>query len=257
MTFSIATWNVNSLRVRLPHVLQWIATNKPSVLALQETKVTDELFPVKELEALGYSVAYTGQPTYNGVAILSRTAPEVVATALPQWDDPQRRFLAATIDNVHVVNVYVPNGASVDSEKYQYKLTWLEHLRQYLEDALKTYDQLVVLGDFNIAPHDEDVHDPAAWAGKVLCSEPEREALQALLALGLTDNFRLFEQPEGTYSWWDYRTRAFPRNRGLRIDLILSNLGFAERCQSCVVDIDPRKWERPSDHAPVCAYFDN
>lgn len=255
MTFSIATWNVNSLRVRLPHVLQWIEANNPSVLALQETKVTDACFPVAELEALGYSVVYAGQPAYNGVAILSRAAPEEVVTALPQCADPQRRFLAATVDGVHVVNVYVPNGASVDSEKYQYKLAWLEHLKQYLKGALEKYEHVVVLGDFNIAPHDEDVHDPAAWAGKVLCSEPEREALQALLALGLTDNFRLFEQPEGTYSWWNYRTFAFRRNRGLRIDLILSSHGLAEHCQSCGVDIEPRRWERPSDHAPVCAYF--
>ncbi len=256
MTFSIATWNVNSLRVRLPHVLQWIEANNPSVLALQETKVTDELFPVAEIEALGYSVIYTGQPTYNGVAILSRKPPEQVVTALPHWNDSQCRFLAATIDQVHVVNVYVPNGASVDSDKYQYKLTWLEHLRQYLQTALTVHKRLVVLGDFNIAPEDNDVYDPVAWAGKVLCSEPEREALQSLLALGLKDNFRLFSQPEETYSWWNYRTFAFRGNRGLRIDLILSSQAFAEHCQSCRVDIEPRQWERPSDHAPVCAYFD-
>lgn len=257
MSFSVATWNVNSLRVRLPQVVQWIEANNPSVLALQETKITDEHFPVAELESLGYSVIYTGQPTYNGMAIISRREPERIVTALPQWDDPQRRFLAATIDKVHVVNVYVPNGASVDSEKYHYKLVWLKHLQQYLEEALKVHEQLVVLGDFNIAPEDIDVYDPSAWAGKVLCSEAEREAFQALLALGLTDNFRLFKQPEGTYSWWDYRTFAFRHNRGLRIDLILSNSEFAKRCESCRVDTVPRRGERPSDHTPVCAYFDN
>lgn len=257
MAFTMATWNVNSLRVRLPQVLQWLDTKKPSLLALQETKITDDQFPVKAFEDAGYSVVYAGQPTYNGVAIVSPSVLDVVATDFPQWKDEQKRFLAVNVGDIHVINVYVPNGASVDSEKYIYKLKWLSHLQAYVAHALQQYKHVVLLGDFNIAPEDGDVHDPVSWAGKLLCSEAERAALEGILALGLKDNFRLFEQPEATYSWWDYRTFAFKRNRGLRIDLILSSLALAARCEACTVDVEPRGWSRPSDHAPVLAYFAN
>lgn len=252
--FSIATWNVNSLRVRLPHVIEWLSTHKPSVLALQETKVTDEHFPEASLKALGYSVMYTGQAAYNGVAILVRHEELPPLATPPLWLDEQKRFLATTYQGIHIVNVYVPNGATVESDKYTYKLTWLENLADYLKKV--AHERVVLLGDFNIAPADEDVYDPKAWEGKVLCSEPEREALQTIMALGFKDTFRLFPQPEETYSWWNYRTFAFKRNQGLRIDLILANNLLAEKCTQCKIDLTPRGWERPSDHAPVCAYFE-
>jgi exodeoxyribonuclease-3 len=252
----IATWNVNSLKVRLGHVLDWLAAEKPDVFALQETKTVDGNFPVEQIEAAGYRAAFAGQKTYNGVATLSLTPGEEIATELPGLDDPQRRILASTIDGVRVLNVYVPNGQEVGSDKYAYKLDWLEKLRGYLAAELSRHPRLVVLGDFNIAPEDRDVHDPEAWRGKVLCSDPERAALGALLELGLSDLFRLFDQEERLFTWWDYRMLGFRRNHGLRIDLILGSRSLAEACTSCRIDKEPRRRERPSDHTPVVVEFD-
>jgi len=252
----IATWNVNSLRVRLPQLVQWDAAASPDLLALQEIKCTDEQFPRAELEALGYECAVAGQKTYNGVALLSRLGPPTdVVTDLPGLHDAQRRVLAATVGGVRVVDVYCPNGQAVGSEKYAYKLEWYAALAGFLAAELRDHPKLVVLGDFNVAPEDRDVHDPAAWVGEVLCSPPERAALQALLGLGLSDCFRRFEQPAATFSWWDYRAAGFPRNAGLRIDLVLASEALAAACADCRVDPVPRGWERPSDHAPVLADF--
>jgi exodeoxyribonuclease-3 len=253
---TIATWNVNSLRVRLAQVLDWLATHQPHVLALQETKLSDPEFPGEALAMAGYQVAFAGQKTYNGVAVLAREPLADVVTDLPGLEDPQRRVLGATIGGVRVLNLYVPNGQSVDSDKYRYKLDWLDRLCGFVGEELQRYPELVVLGDFNIAPEDRDVHDPMAWAGKVLCSEPERAAFRRLLESGLVDTFRRFEQPENTFSWWDYRAAGFRRNHGLRIDHVLASRQLAERCRSCEVDRAPRKLERPSDHAPVVAVFD-
>ncbi len=249
----IATWNVNSLRVRLPQVVDWLRSVQPDVLAIQETKCEDEKFPADELAALGYTSIFSGQKTYNGVATLARGTPRDALMALPGADDPQRRVLAATIDGVRVVNVYVPNGERVGSEKYAYKLDWLERLRGFIADELTRHAQLVLLGDFNIAPEPRDVHDPAQWDGQVLFSAPERSALQRLLEVGLTDSFRLFDQPERAFSWWDYRMGAFRRNLGLRIDHVLLSQALRERCRACRIDVAPRRLERPSDHAPVLA----
>ena len=251
----IATWNVNSLKVRLPHVLQWLASHQPDALCLQETKLEDEFFPRAEIEAAGYQVLCCGQKTYNGVAILSRTTGAEVLNELPGFDTPQKRLIAATVNDVRVVCVYVPNGEKVTSDKYQYKLAWLAALRTWLESELQRYPKLALLGDFNIAPEDRDVHDPQAWAGQVLFSDPEKAALQALFALGLKDGFLLFEQPERSYTWWDYRMNAFRRKMGLRIDHILMSPALAATCTACAIDIEPRKLERPSDHAPVLADF--
>lgn len=251
----IASWNVNSLRVRLPQVLDWLGRARPDVLALQETKLPDAQFPVAELQAAGYHLAYSGQKTYNGVALLSRTPPAEVITDLPGLDDPQRRILGATLDGLRVLNLYVVNGQAVGSEKYAYKLDWLEKVTRYVAEDLQRHERYIVLGDFNIAPDDRDVYDPEAWREQILCSTPEREALRRLLALGFKDSFRLFDQPPGSYSWWDYRQAAFRRNRGLRIDLILASTALAPNCTAAYVDIEPRKWERPSDHAPVVAEF--
>ena len=251
----IASWNVNSLKVRLPQVLDWLAANAPDVLGLQETKLVDEAFPVDAIRAAGYEVSFSGQPTYNGVALLSRAPPADVITGLDGLDDPQRRVLGATIDGVRVLNLYVPNGQEVGSDKYAYKLGWLARLHAHLEAELARHPRIIVMGDFNIAPDDRDVHDPREWAGKVLCSEPERAALRRILELGLVDTFRLFEQPEGVYSWWDYRAAGFRRNRGLRIDLVLASAALAGTCNRSWVDIEPRRNERPSDHAPAVAAF--
>lgn len=254
---AIATWNVNSLRVRLPQLTEWLAGHPVHTLALQETKLPDADFPRAAIEALGYHVAYSGQPTYNGVAVLSREPLADVVTDIPGFDDPPRRVLAATIaGGVRVINLYVPNGQSVGSEKYAYKLRWLAALAPWLAAELAAHPSVVVLGDFNVAPEDRDVHDPAAWAGSVLVSEPERAALQALIDLGLLDTFRLFEQPPATFSWWDYRQGAFRRNAGLRIDLVLASRALAAACRACDIDREPRRAERPSDHAPVIATFD-
>jgi exodeoxyribonuclease-3 len=252
----IATWNVNSLRVRLPHLKDWLAANPVDVLALQETKIDDASFPREEIEALGLQVAFNGQRTYNGVALLARTALEDVVPGIPGFADEQKRVLAATIGGVRVIDVYVPNGQAVGSDKYEYKLRWFAALRDYVAAELARHPQLAILGDYNVAPEDRDVHDPKAWEGSVHVSEPERTALRALLATGLEDCFRRFEQPEKTFSWWDYRMMAFRRNAGLRIDLILASAALAQKCRACHIDRAPRKLERPSDHAPVVARFD-
>lgn len=251
----IATWNVNSLKVRLGHVVDWLAREQADVLALQETKTKDEDFPIDAFSELGYMVSFSGQPTYNGVAIVSRYPIEDVRTEIDGFEDPQRRVLAATVDGVRVYNLYVPNGQSVDSEKYRYKLSWLAALERQVARELASHSDCVLLGDFNIAPEDRDVHDPEAWKGKVLCSPPEREALQQLLELGLSDIFRAFDQPEKSFSWWDYRAAAFRRNMGLRIDLILASESLLARCAGCRIDVEPRRLDRPSDHTPVIAEF--
>jgi exodeoxyribonuclease-3 len=249
----LATWNVNSLKVRLPHVLQWLSENPVDVLCLQETKLTDDKFPAAELEAAGYQSAWTGQKTYNGVAILSRHPIADVVKNNPRFEDEQQRLITATIKGVRVVCAYFPNGQSLDSDKYQYKLRWLEALHDWLANEMKSHEKLALLGDYNIAPEDRDVHDPAAWQGQVLVSEPERAVFRRLQDLGLKDAFRLFEQPEKLYSWWDYRMMAFRRNMGLRIDHILLSPALASQCTECVIDKVPRKWEQPSDHTPVVA----
>ena len=247
----LATWNVNSLKVRLPQVLDWLAANPVEVLCLQETKQQDGDFPQDELRVAGYHSVFSGQKTYNGVAILSRAPAGEAQVGLPDFSDEQKRVIAATIDDVRVVCVYVPNGQSVDSDKFQYKLAWLAALRGWLEQELTRYPKLALLGDYNIAPEDRDVYDPASWQGNVLVSEPERQEFRNLLQLGLRDCFRLFEQAEKSYSWWDYRMMAFRRNMGLRIDHILVSEPLAAQCRSCVIDKTPRKLERPSDHTPV------
>jgi exodeoxyribonuclease III len=249
----LATWNVNSLKVRLPHVVDWLTSAQPDVLCLQETKVEDKNFPAADIEALGYRVAFCGQKTYNGVALISKLQAIDIVNAIPNFEDEQKRVLAATFDGVRVICVYVPNGQSLDSDKYQYKLKWLAALRDWLADEIKRHPKLALLGDYNVAPDDRDVHDPKAWEGNVLVSEPERAAFRAFLALGLKDSFRLFEQPEKIYSWWDYRMIAFRRNHGMRIDHILLSDALAPSCTSCVIDKAPRKLERPSDHTPVIA----
>jgi exodeoxyribonuclease-3 len=251
----VATWNVNSLKVRLPHVLDWLAASEVDVLCLQETKTTDENFPVDEITAAGYHVAYSGQKTYNGVAILSKQPATDIITDIAGLDDPQRRILGATIDGVRVLDLYVVNGQEVGSEKFEHKLFWLDKVTDHIRTQLQEHEQFVVVGDFNIAPDDRDVYDPEAWHERILCSTPERNALQKIIDLGLTDTFRLFEQAENSYSWWDYRAAAFRRNRGLRIDLVLASRTLADNCVSCEIDKEPRSLERPSDHTPVVAEF--
>lgn len=251
----ISTWNVNSIKVRIPQLLMWLEKEKPDIVAIQETKVTNDAFPLEEIKQAGYQVVFNGQRTYNGVAILSKLPIEDVAFDLPNFVDEQKRVLAATINGVRIINVYVPNGASVDSDKYQYKLLWLASLRDYLKLELIHHEKLVVLGDFNIAPEDQDVHDPDLWRGHVLFSDSEHEALQSMLKLGLKDVFRLFPQPERVFSWWDYRNLAMQKNLGLRIDLILASEAMSQHCTQCMIDKSIRKLERPSDHAPVTADF--
>lgn len=252
----IATWNVNSMNVRQSHVAEWLQTHEPDVLVLQEIKQVTEKFPAGELQAMGYHSVVSGQKTYNGVAVISKTPATDPVTDFPDLDDPQRRILASTIDGVRVVDLYIPNGSEVGSEKYEYKLGWLASLRRFVEAEMKAHERLVVLGDFNIAPADEDVHNPEGWGEAILCSPKERKALRDLTDLGLTDVFRKFEHPEKTFSWWDYRAAGFRRNAGLRIDLILTSDTMTKRCTSCYIDKEPRAWERPSDHAPVVAEFD-
>jgi len=249
----IATWNVNSLKVRLPQVLDWIGVHRPEALCLQELKLENAKFPLAEIEAAGYSAAFSGQKTYNGVAILSREPATDIACGIDGYDDPQRRVISATVGGVRLVCAYVPNGQSIDSEKYVYKLNWLAAFSGWLARELATHSRLAVLGDFNIAPDDRDVHDPKAWEGQVLVSGPERDAFRRLIGLGLKDSFRLFEQPEKSFTWWDYRMNGFKRNLGLRIDHVLLSPALAANCVSCSVDVEPRRNERPSDHAPVIA----
>jgi exodeoxyribonuclease-3 len=254
----IATWNVNSLKVRLPQVLDWLASRPAlTALALQETKLEDHAFPRADIEAAGFHVVYRGQKTYNGVALIARAPIEDVQFNLPGFDDPQQRLVAATVAGVRIVGGYFPNGQSLVSEKYQYKLAWLDALIDWLPGQLAAYPSLALVGDFNIAPEDRDVHDPAKWAGEVLVSPPERERFGKLIGLGLIDSFRLFEQPEASFSWWDYRAAGFRRNAGLRIDHVLLSAPLAARCVACEIDREPRRAERPSDHAPVIATLRN
>lgn len=251
----VATWNVNSLTVRLPQVLEWLAAHEPDILALQEIKQPTEAFPADAFTDAGYRSMANGQKTYNGVATVARDRLLDPVTDMPGFQDSQRRVLATTIDGVRIVDLYVPNGQAVGTDKYEYKLNWLAALRDYLEDELESHPQLVVLGDFNIAPEDRDVYDPEKWGDAVLCSPPERAALRELLRLGLSDVFRRFEQPERSFTWWDYRAAGFRRNAGLRIDLILASPAMAEACQASYIDREPRTWQRPSDHTPVVAEF--
>ncbi len=253
--WTIASWNVNSLKVRLPQVLQWLDTHGPDVLALQETKTQDEGFPTHAFDEAGYQVVFSGQKTYNGVAVVSRNPVQMLHTGLPGLDDPQKRVLCALVDDICVLNLYVPNGSEVGSDKYAYKLDWLARLDVFTGELLQNYDKLVLLGDFNITPADADVHDPEGWRDRILCSRPERDALSGLLAHGLTDTFRLFEQERHSFSWWDYRAGDFAHNRGLRIDLILASTPLSRRCADSWIDIVPRQQQRPSDHTPVVAEF--
>ena len=249
----VAAWNVNSLNVRLPRLLAWLEAHKPDIVCLQETKLEDHKFPVVDIAAAGYTAHFTGQKTYNGVAILARDGLAVtdVAAGIRGLEDTQKRVLAATIAGIRVIDVYVPNGQSVDSDKYRYKLDWCAVAAAFVRDELSRHANVAVLGDFNVAPEDRDVHDPALWAGQVLCTGPERAAFGEFLAAGLKDSFRLFEQPPATFSWWDYRMLAFPKNRGLRIDHILLSAPLAARCTASRIDRNERKGEKPSDHAPV------
>lgn len=247
----IASWNVNSLNVRLPHVQRWCELNAPDVLALQETKLADDKFPREALAKLGLKSVFAGQKTYNGVAILSSAPPYDIVTEVPELDDPSRRVLAATVDGLRIVNLYVVNGRSVGGDKYAHKLHWLSRVTDFLRRELERHPRLVVLGDFNIAPEDRDVHDPEAWREQVLCSTPERKALKAILDLGFVDSFRAFTSEGGHYSWWDYRQGAFRRDLGLRIDLVLVSAALRPRLKSAAIDRIPRAWERPSDHVPV------
>ncbi len=249
----LAAWNVNSLNVRLPRLLAWLAANSPDVACLQETKLEDHKFPVAELAAAGYAAHFAGQKTYNGVAILVRAGLPAadIAVGIPGYADEQKRVIAATVAGIRIVDCYVPNGQSVDSDKYRYKLDWCSAMTGYLRDQTARHANVAVMGDFNVAPEDRDVHDPALWAGQVLCSEPERAAFRGFLATGLQDSFRLFDQPPATFSWWDYRQLAFPKNRGLRIDHVLLSAPLAARCVASRIDRNERKGEKPSDHAPV------
>jgi exodeoxyribonuclease-3 len=252
----IASWNINSLSIRLPQLLDWLALHAPDALVLQEIKLTDDKFPHAELNAAGYVAECFGQKTYNGVALISKLPALDVVKNIPGHDDEQARVIAGTIGDVRVIGAYVVNGQAVDSPKFVYKMGWLDALRDYLRAELVKYPKLVIMGDFNIAPDDRDVHDPALWAGQVLCSPQEREHFAHLLALGLHDSFRLFEQPPKIYSWWDYRQLAFRRNQGLRIDHILVSDALKGAVKSSIVDKLTRKNERPSDHAPVIAELD-
>jgi len=239
--------------VRLPHLLDWLAAARPDVACLQETKTEDHHFPLKEIEAAGYRAVYCGQKAYNGVAILARTALEDVQHGIPDFPDDPKRVIAATVDGVRILNLYAPNGQEPGSEKYVYKLKWYQALTTWLESKLKKYPVLAVMGDLNIAPESRDVHNPKRWEGKIHFSEPERAAFREVLNLGLKDAFRLFEQPEKQFTWWDYRLKAFERGWGLRIDHILLSPRLAPKCTACAIDLEPRRRERPSDHAPVSA----
>lgn len=256
MPLKIATWNVNSLRVRLPHVLSWLESHQPDVLALQETKLVDELFPCDIFQQAGYQLVYAGQKTYNGVAILSKQPLVNVIKAVPALNCEDKRILGGTLGDIRIWNVYVPNGESINSDKYPFKLAWLEALNQFLQTELISHEKLIVVGDFNIAPEPRDVHDPSAWEGHVLFSLAEREKLQNMMKLGLQDCFRLHNQSEKNFTWWDYRLNAFKRNMGLRIDHILASTRLARHSTHCIIDKTPRGWERPSDHAPVLVEFE-
>jgi exodeoxyribonuclease-3 len=248
----IASWNVNSLNVRLPHLEQWLAAFAPDVVGLQETKLEDERFPDTALAAAGYRSVFSGQKTYNGVAILSREPAEEVQIGIPGFEDEQKRVIAATVAGVRIINLYVVNGQDVGTDKYAYKLRWLEAAHEWIAAELQAHSEVVVMGDFNIAPDDRDVHDPAVWNdGHILTSTAERAALQGLLDLGLHDAYRLHHDDAGVFSWWDYRQAAFRRDLGLRIDLTLVSDALKDRCIDAGIDREPRTWERPSDHAPA------
>ncbi len=249
----IATWNINSLNIRLPHVLQWLEKQPIDILCLQETKLVNAKFPVKTLRDAGWYPIFNGQKTYNGVAILSKIPAIDIQKDNPLFPDDQKRIIAATYYNIRVICIYIPNGQSVQSEKYTYKMNWLYALHQWLKEELKKYPHLILLGDFNIVVENRDIYDPAAYKGEVPMTDPERNAFYTFQNLGLVDAFRLFEQPEKTYSWWDYRQLGFPLNKGMRIDHIMLSPSLAKRCLSCAIDKTPRKWERPSDHAPMMA----
>ena len=249
----LVTWNVNSLKVRLSQVLELLAEQRPDVVCLQETKAEDANFPAADIRGAGYQAVYAGQKTYNGVAILSLQPARDAVIGIPDYDDPQKRVIAATVSEVRVICAYVPNGESVESEKYRYKLEWLARLNAWLQEETRKFPRLALLGDYNIAPEDRDVHDPQFWRGKVLFSDPEKAAFRDLVALGMADGFRLFDQPEKSFSWWDYRMNGFKRNLGLRIDHILLSPELARRCTGCRIARDVRAKERPSDHAPVIA----
>ena len=255
--FTVASWNVNSIRKRLPHILDWLKDTKTDVLAVQETKVTDEQFPLMEINAAGYQAMFSGQKSYNGVALLYRGKASDENTEVAGIEDDAKRVLAATINHVRIVNLYVVNGAEVDSDSYHYKLKWLEHIRTFIASEMKAHRNVIVLGDFNIAPTDDDVHDPKKWAGHTLCTEAERQMLKTFFDLGLADTFRLFEhKTDNTFSWWDYRAGSFNKNVGLRIDLLLASTDLCEHCLSSTIDKQPRSWEGPSDHTPIVAKFD-
>jgi exodeoxyribonuclease-3 len=253
----VATWNVNSLKVRLPQVLDWLSVAEPDFVGLQELKLDQDKFPIDAIKEAGYEAIWLGQKTYNGVAILSKLPGMDVVLNLPGDDDPQKRLIAATYETaigpLRLVNVYCPNGQSLESDKYPYKLGWFDRLTRWLAEEIKTHPNLAIVGDYNIAPTDEDVHDPKRWKNQVLVSEPERTAFQRLIDLGLTDSFRLFKQPEKSFSWWDYRLNGYKRNAGLRIDHVLLSESLKQRCHGCIIDRAPRENEQPSDHAPVMA----
>lgn len=248
----IATWNVNSIGMRLPHVLRWLGENKPDVLLLQELKCMDEKFPAAEIEAAGYTCAVHGQKSWNGVAILSKHPVENVMRGLPRGDgDEQSRYIEATVQGVRVASIYLPNGNPVDSEKYPYKLGWMDRLRQHAMDLLKTESPFVLGGDYNIIPEARDCHDPAAWAGDALFLPESRRHFRMLLNLGLTEAFRALDDSDGAYTFWDYQAGAWPRNHGIRIDHFLLSPQAADRLAACAIDREPRGWEKASDHVPV------
>ena len=252
----IVSWNINSLRRRQDRLLAWLAASQPDIVCLQETKCTDEQFPQLELRAAGYHAAFHGQKSYNGVAILAKVEPQDVRPALcDEEEDPQARVIAATIGGVRVFSVYAPNGQAVGSPAYEYKLKWYERLRNCLREHENTAGDLAVCGDFNVAPEDADVHDPALWRGAIMCSDGERHVFQGLCAAGLVDTLRLHRQETGLFTWWDYRMLSFPKNRGLRIDAVLATESLAKRCTSAGIDRELRKGKEPSDHAPIWAEF--
>lgn len=254
---NLASWNVNSLKIRLDQVLAWMDTHAIDVLAMQETKTTDEQFPVAAFQALGFHCVYSGQKTYNGVAVISRYPISDMVMDIPDFEDPQRRVLAVTTAGIRLINLYVPNGSTVNSDKYQYKLQWLEKVTDFVYQESIKYPALAIVGDFNIAPTDVDVHDPDRWEGQVLVSPQERVAFSKLMAIGFTDSFRKLHPSERAFSWWDYRMLGFRRNHGLRIDHILLSDVLGQRCHECQIDLEPRRAERPSDHAPIWVQLAN
>lgn len=251
IAMKITTWNVNSVNVRLPHLLELLEKEAPTVIGLQELKCSNDKYPVEEIEALGFHSAVNGQPTYNGVALLSTKEIVDVVLDIPGFEDEEKRVIAGTINGVRVVNAYVPNGQSPDSEKYEYKLSWLKAFTAYIQDLLSLYSEVIVIGDYNIAPNDDDVHNPETWKGKILCTDQERAAFADLLKLGLVDGLRIEAQPKGIFTWWDYRQGGFEKNSGIRIDHLLLSRELSRRFISSKVHLNYRAMERPSDHAPV------